>query len=355
MVRAVWGGLICLLVLTLAGQGQAEDLPPAPVPVVVTTLPHPEEGPAPTPLGSPPPGASDAPLSPPPPPGAVPAPVTYAPLPDGTGAALAGPLPGWFVAVEAGAVVPHIRNELTGTVSLLGFVDRFQVPAADLDWTVSPRIELGYRFAEGYGEALISYRTLRTDGLDTVNNFDPFGPGQVQSTLELFVLDLDYANRAVALGPPWDLKWKAGLRGVDVCFSSWARGQLLDQWENNNFQGIGPHAGLDLWRSLGPGGVSLFARVEGAALFGRVRQRFEESLLAPNGGAFATGCSAVRQNHTVPTINVQAGLGWMPPFHPGLHFAAGYQIEDWWNIGQTSASNAELTVQGIFLRGEWRY
>ena len=44
-----------------------------------------------------------------------------------------------------------------------------------------------------------------------------------------------------------------------------------------------------------------------------------------------------------------------PPSWHALSFFLGYQFEQWWNLGRTDDSNAELTIQGVFVRGEWRY
>ncbi len=38
------------------------------------------------------------------------------------------------------------------------------VPMAKLDWTVSPRFELGYRLPSGFGEVDVAYRFLLADG-----------------------------------------------------------------------------------------------------------------------------------------------------------------------------------------------
>jgi hypothetical protein len=33
----------------------------------------------------------------------------------------------------------------------------------------------------------------------------------------------------------------------------------------------------------------------------------------------------------------------------------GYQLNQWWYLGQTDVSDGNLNAQGVFFRGEWRY
>jgi hypothetical protein len=263
---------------------------------------------------------------------------------------------GWFAGIEADIVGPHLKNRLIGTLAFSGVTDVVQLPSAQLDWTASPRVEVGYRLPEGCGEVLLAYRSLVTEGAGVLPGFDLDGSdGFVASRLNVNIVDVDYASQECALGPHWDMRWKAGARVAAVFFDSVGFGQFLEQRASNNFVGAGPLVGLDLNRRLGICGLALFGRLEAAALIGDIHQSFEEQFIAPN-NTLVGAASRVSQTQVVPDVHFQAGLTWSPGgFYRSLHFAGGYEIENWWYLGQIGGSRAELTAQGIFLRAEWDF
>jgi hypothetical protein len=266
------------------------------------------------------------------------------------------PLPGWFAAIEADLVAPHIKNRLSADVNVGGlFTDTVHLPTAELDFVGAPRFELGYRFPEGCGEVLVSYQPLVSDGSATISNFDPLGDGDVRSRLNMNVVDFDYGSREFSLGPSWDLRWLAGVRVAGVYFDSRAEGAILEQRTSNNFVGAGPHLGLELGWHAGYPGLSIFGRLEGAAVIGEVRQGFEETLSA-NGIPVVGGATTVTSTQAVPVLRFQTGVGWAPPCNGRwLRFSAGYIIEHWWDVGQAGGSQAELGFQGLFLRSEFSF
>ncbi len=345
-IRGSWA-LTCAALTTClaAGRGNAqESLPPAPAPVVlgVPTLPPPP--PLPPPALTPPPplswAAPDARYVAP----------AYDPLLDGP----SGP-PGWFAAVEVGLVSAHVKNRLTASVPFPGNrADTVAVPGADLDWTLAPRFEAGYRLPEGLGEFLFSYRFLTTQGHGVVSDFDVFGEGAVKSRLDVNVLDLDYASREWAPAPHWDMKWRVGVRLANTFYDSRGQGLFVGQRVSDRFFGAGPHVGLDLGRNFAIPGLSLFLRTEGALPIGQVRQGFEETFNLGDGTLYGSA-RTIRHTHALPTLNVQIGLGWTPPGWNGTRFSFGYQYEYWWLLGGTEASHAELSDQGLFLRGEFNF
>src|SRR5262249_38434217 len=146
---------------------------------------------------------------------------------------------------------------------------------------VSPRFELGYRFAEGTGAFLMSYYFLTTRGSDVVTGFDPIGDAVLSSNLYVHVFDFDYANYEYALGPLWDMRWKIGARISDVFFDSQIQGPFVEQRTTNFFLGAGPHVGLDLRRRIGGTGLALLGQVEAAGNIGRLTQGFEETFTVP--------------------------------------------------------------------------
>ena len=64
------------------------------------------------------------------------------------------PAIGWFAGAEASLVGPHVKNELKNMVPFAGrpVPDKIALQSANLDWTVSPRFEVGYRLPSGFGE-----------------------------------------------------------------------------------------------------------------------------------------------------------------------------------------------------------
>src|SRR5215831_13737669 len=85
------------------------------------------------------------------------------------------PQPGWFADADLSAMVPHFKNRLNGMVQFDNRPpDAVHVPGADLDWAFSPRFEVGYRLASGFGAFGLSYRFLATDG--TAIGAGPDGP-----------------------------------------------------------------------------------------------------------------------------------------------------------------------------------
>jgi hypothetical protein len=261
------------------------------------------------------------------------------------------------MSAEFDILVPHVKNRLQAPVTVDGFEPNWvHVPGADLDWTGSPRFELGYRLAQGYGEFLLSYRFLVSEGNATLFGFDLDGSdGDLRSRLNVNVVDLDYSSREYSLWPHWDMKWKVGARLATIFFDNRATGLFLEQRTSNNFVGAGPHVGLDLTRTFDNPRLGLFARIEGASLLGEISQSFEESVLSQD-NTLAGGATLVHHSQAVPIVEVQAGLSWTPTWwNQGSRFVFGYMFQRWWDVGKAGFSRAELTTQGVFLRGEFGF
>lgn len=316
-------------------------------PVVVTTLPHPAEETAPF-----------APLLPLPEPPAC-------NLEDCNGPILLGdPLldppcfpPGWFTAAEVSIVQPSLHGHLAGTIPLVfGLIHQpILLPFGDLSWTGSPRVELGYRFPQGFGELLLSYRFLYSDGCNGPVNVGLVEDACLYSKVNLNVLDLDYASHEWSLGPCWDMKWQVGVRLADLCIQTAATNPVIQQWADSRFIGAGPHLALGLTRWLPWCRLGLFTRLEGSAVFGRVSQNFEE-VIQFFGLPLLDGSSSQNQSQAVPTLRVQSGVRWLAPWcGDRLHFAGGYEFEEWWFVGRAQHSRADLMMQGLFLRCEWNF
>jgi hypothetical protein len=256
-------------------------------------------------------------------------------------------------------VAPQIKNRLQAGVAidspvfqqsgLQNFLPNVvHLPTAELDWTGAPRFELGYRFPEGCGELLFSYRFLVSDGRATIPQFDFGDVGLLKSHLDMQVFDFDYGSREYSLDPHWDMKWRAGVRLANVFFDSLAEGFFREERTSNHFIGAGAHVGLDLWRRLDIDGLGLFIRLEGASVLGQISQGFERVIATD---PLAGGATLIHHTQGVPVLNVQAGLSWTP-WYGRTRYALGYEFERWWYLGEAADSRAELTTQGIFFRAE---
>ena len=143
------------------------------------------------------------------------------------------PRPGWLFDVELGIMGSSVVERLgqTDPAGQIGVAvpgtghtgDVVAVPMARLDWTVSPRFELGYRLPSGFGEVDVAYRFLLAEGSGSTpagSMASPDAIATLNSHLNIHQGDLDYASRETSLGPCWGMKWCIGLRYADVFFDS---------------------------------------------------------------------------------------------------------------------------------------
>jgi hypothetical protein len=272
------------------------------------------------------------------------------------------PQPGWFANVEAEILKPHLKNKTTNTVQIGAHnPDTVALPSAALDWTVSPRFEVGYELASGCGEISLAYRFLTTQGNGSVVGADALAA--LKSRLDLNIIDLDYASREFSLWPHCDMKWRFGGRyaylyldsRADEPFAAAAAGSgVFEQRSSNSFVGFGPHTGVELAQRFEGTGLSLFGSIDGWISLGRIRQGFFETSTT----AGLTGETRVSSSQAVPSLNGQAGLKWQPPNYQNARFFLGYQYEYWWDVGRFSStpnSRGELWDQGVLLRAEFNY
>ena len=96
--------------------------------------------------------------------------------------------PGWFVEAEIDPSMAHVKNHLMNTVQVGANTNTVQTAGTPLDWTVSPRFDLGYRLPSGFGEFVFGYRFLSTNGTAAGQGLD--GPATVTSRLDMQVADL---------------------------------------------------------------------------------------------------------------------------------------------------------------------
>jgi Legionella pneumophila major outer membrane protein precursor len=274
------------------------------------------------------------------------------------------PQPGWLADVEVDVNQPHVSNGIHDTVTLGGITSQVKLGSARLDWTGSPRVELGYRLPDGFGEFDISYRFLGARGTGTVEGpgAAPDGPASLVSRLDIQVADLQYASNEISICTWW-MKWHLGLRGTDVFFDSRADEDpavaaggsgVFERRMTNSFWGIGPSWALDLERRIGDSGFTVVGRLDGAIFLGRLEQGFFE--------VATTGASAqtIRSNpEPVPTVDWSIGIAWRPPSCQALRCFIGYQGEGWWDVGSFegagSGSGAQIYTEGVLFRVDYNY
>jgi hypothetical protein len=375
MIHTLRSIFLSAVILALFGgfaHGQS-GLPPAPVPVTpgspagdgaVNLQPPPPSSanqippPPSQPPGVPMPGYNTPPLAPVPPMGGYfpdnnppPPPLMRIWRED------RGQNDGWFGTFDLNIVGPHITNNITGFVNSGGATpDVVALPTADLEWTGSPRFELGYRFCDGWGQLSLSYRLLETEGSAILPGFDLDGSdGFLHSHLDMNVIDFDYGSRLYRPGPQTDLQWRLGLRVATAFFSSEAEGNFIEQHFSNDFWGIGPHGLLDVHHQLGNSNLGLFGRIESAVAFGDVHQSFEETFVASDGSLLG-GVNKVSVSQAAPMLDLQLGVSWTPRWrYYSSRYSFGYVWEKWWNVGSVAGSSADITTQGVFFRGELNY
>jgi hypothetical protein len=275
------------------------------------------------------------------------------------------PQPGWLADVEVDVNLPHVSNGLHDTVTLGGVTSQVKLGSARLDWTGAPRVELGYRLPDGFGEFDIAYRFLGSRGTGTIEGpgSAPDGPASLVSRLDIQEAELDYASNEISICTWW-MKWHFGLRGTDVYFDSRADENpavaaggtgIYERRETNNYWGLGPSWALDLERRIGDNsGFTIVGRIDGAIFLGEVEQGFFE--------VATTGASAqsIRSNPAaVPTANWSLGLAWRPPSCQALRCFIGYQGEGWWDLGAfqgaSFGNNAQLYTEGVLFRVDYNY
>jgi len=294
--------------------------------------------------------------------------------------------PGIFFNVESSVLWPHFTNQLrggfapnfsvgappTGGLPITGDIVRF--PGNPLDATVSPRFELGYRFPDGFGELRLSYRFMDSRGSDTVlvappHANDNLGLASQTGRLDVNIIDLDFGTRQFSLGPDWEMRTAVGVRyatafvdsqvtflnPVTITGSPFGTGPFtrLTQSEAVGNRYFGAHGVFEAGRKLWVPGLTLFGRLDGAGMYGRVHQTFRETFVEPPGFTQQRVTNGVG----TPMLATQVGLSYEVPRWNHARFLIGYQFEEWWQFGRgdNDLSFGPLYDQGLFLRAEFNF
>jgi hypothetical protein len=313
-------------------------------------------------------GSLLSPLPPPPPPlSGIPA--ADGPLRENGVLGPPGQYIGWYASLDAALIVPHIDSHLNSGSNIQTppgvnanlfnpFTNPITLPIAPLDWVGSPRLRLGYRFAEGAGTVQMEWRMVASQGNDTIPNFDPSGAGFLRSRVNVQYANFTYgSSEFITNAPHVDRTYSVrfGVAAADVFFDSQARGQqILEQRASNSFGGVGPMIAFRFYKPLAASRFSLYGELETTGLIGFTRQHFSETAFL-DGQTFSDTEALRRQSNGIGILGVEGGVGYAPWDDRTWRFTLGYQWQRWWWVGATNDSNAALTLQGLFLRGEWRY
>jgi hypothetical protein len=284
------------------------------------------------------------------------------------------PSPGWFAGAEIQVIKPHLISGLSEAVANRAQKAKMTsttvaLPTTPLDWTVSPRVFLGYRLPSGYGEFLVSYRHLGTSGNGSLSGAK--GDTALRSRLAFDMIDFDYNSREISLGPQWDMRWTFGVRALFLFFDSRfnqptslaAAGDGFAQVRDyNNLAGVGPHGALELARHLGQSGWSLYLRGDIASVFDGSHVGFLTRSTTPGpDGRTLVGETRHFGTQDAPILNLRAGLNWQRSRTSPVKFFLGYQYERFWAldrlppVGNNPPSVGQLWDQGIVLQTTINY
>ena len=243
---------------------------------------------------------------------------------------------------------------------------------ATLDWTVSPRFEAGYRLPSGFGEIDVSYRFLLTEGAGNLPAGSLQGPMHGPRRVDESFRPEHGRRRTTPpprpRSPCWDRTGPDEMAdrpaGRRTCSSLPRPTSLVRRPPEtatgieNNFWGIGPHAGCGTAKpaaTQGPG-MGRQARHRAALWPGPSEIRAGRRRSAP-------GTRVDFENwQQVPMLSGFLGLDWRPASLPNLDLLLGYTAEYWWNVGRLSDpdiydshSAGEVGIQGAVLRLEYNY
>lgn len=280
------------------------------------------------------------------------------------------PQPGFVADVEVQALSPHIFQNLSNGVAVGGNPSgSLRVPITPLDWTVSPRVEFGWRLPSGFGEFLLSYQYIGTTGTGSTP-YGPNGPASMSGRFNLNMSDFDYVSREFSPWEHWGIQWRFGFRQVYLFYDTQLSNSLaaatagngvLLQSGANSYNGWGGHFGVELNREFNRQlpGLSLVAKFDFAETAGFIQQGVSQTTA---GGAYSFG--SIQQGQSVPSLSGQLGLSYRPPGDRFELYVGGF-YQYWWNVGTlpnyalngigSPLSGGELSMTGVTLRLSFNY
>jgi hypothetical protein len=280
------------------------------------------------------------------------------------------PRPGFFASAEAQALVPHIYHDIVNLAPVRGgTAGTVAVPVSGFDWTVSPRVEIGYRLPSGFGEFLLNYQFIHSSGSGG-SPLGPDGPAAVTSKFEFNLADFDYASREFTPWEHWGMKWRFGLRTLQMYYrttlsqspaAAAAGSGVLQEQGYNAYHGYGGHIAVELDREFNRQlpGLSLVGKLDVGNTFGFIHQSV--SRYATDG---SNSAGVYRFDQESPSILSQLGLNYRPA-GSRIELYVGGSYGYWWNVGKNNNvaldsigkgnAKGDLSLTGVNVRATWNY
>jgi hypothetical protein len=265
-----------------------------------------------------------------------------------------------FLGSEVAAVFPHISGALRASIPVGNTLVPVSLTTAGLNAAVSPVFQIaGYRFSDGFGELGLSYRFLVTDGRQDVLE-QSLGVASTRSRLDINTFDFDYIKRDVFPESNFKIDWYVGARVQFIYFDTAALSALSQETARNFFYGAGPLAGIRVGRTIFGSEtspvLSLFTNVSTGMVIGYNTNQDFSAAFGPGSAFPVTMAQATQQATNVsPFVAVQVGVSAVWPRLPDIRWQAGYQFEEWFQLGLVGASRGDVYAHGIFLGGAWTF
>jgi hypothetical protein len=292
--------------------------------------------------------------------------------------------PGWFWDAETTIFKSQLQGHFNSGTTLDAVFPGNPVTRTGtrFDWNASPRIEAGYRFEHGLGEARLGYRFVNADRRDSLSGFDPLGPATLASEIQGHFIDFDMTflefnaeglpsippmarnfgrfglgkpltNNRLSL--PLEIRWTFGARASNMFYRSRGTGPSVSDQVLNDVWSGGVHFATQLDQQISADmPLFLHARFEGSGVWGLLNQQFSRTVA---GVGSATG--GVKGNGIgIPTVDLEVGLSWVPKWPcRDSRFTFGYHFEEWFTFADSGIgkSNAYFLMHGLLLRAEHRF
>jgi len=299
------------------------------------------------------------------------------PVPIGLG--LPAQMPGWVGNIDVGIVQPYIGSKINSGTDLDGTFpgNPVALPIGALNFTATPRFEIGYRWPEGLGEIRGTYTRIQATGNRTIPDQLPGFTRALRTRLQMNVVDFDYCFSEFNLGdipliptmaqtPGWlglrrpptiyqndplAIRFRLGGRAATMFLDAQATGaQVLNERMMNNFAGAGFHVAVEGTKAMPWRPLSLYGKLDFAGVLGTVQQNFERTDALGNSAQ-----SAVDTEVGVPCFGMEWGLQYVPASISNFRASMSYQYGHWWQFADTDDSTAIFQTNGVLLSGQWGF
>lgn len=292
---------------------------------------------------------------------------------------------GWYATVQTNINKPSIGRPSFNSGDLLAGTfpgNPVTLGASDLNWNVSPRLEVGYRYEHGLSEFRVGYQYFNANGSQGLAGFDSSGTGSLRTVVNYNIVDIDMlctkdlnaeslpfvppmvkSGGRAGLGrpltpnwliPPLEINWTWGIRLASTFYESTGNGDLRHERVANTFNGVGLHYAMQLNQRLSrryP--VFMHFRAEGSGMYGYLYQTYERvDFLSATGAAGNYRADGIG----VPTVNVEWGLNLVPHWpERDFRLTGAWVYEEWFSFANSKSANANLIMHGLMLRGEFKF